>query len=265
MSMPKFPEINPPIKLEDSLSLILSSIAMEELGLSHIINAEGEKIQYVLGTLSNNIKDPCIKKVSVEDLLAVNKSVKSLLDSITQNQVILKGKMECALSAIEEKGIFITGPTGATGATGHTGAPGKSGCRNIALTSCYDQCWSSGKAFEWVNSDCSRSREMYISADRDRIILEPDGCYVLSFSMNICTSERCKERLHISIQTKEAGKKVEKFGYYAPIVTDSLFTVSAAGIFISTCKNHCGTELSFVLTSPENVKVKQATAHIMKI
>ena len=30
---------------------ILSSIAMEELGMSHILNAEGEKLQYILGTL----------------------------------------------------------------------------------------------------------------------------------------------------------------------------------------------------------------------
>ena len=36
---------------EDAVNQILSSIAMEELGLSHILNAEGEKLQYILGTL----------------------------------------------------------------------------------------------------------------------------------------------------------------------------------------------------------------------
>mgnify|MGYP001543905579 CR=1 FL=1 len=51
MSLPSFPVVNPPIEREDAVNQILSSIAMEELGLSHILNAEGEKLQYILGTL----------------------------------------------------------------------------------------------------------------------------------------------------------------------------------------------------------------------
>ena len=51
MSMPSFPNIDPPIQREDAVNQILSSIAMEELGLSHILNAEGEKLQYILGTI----------------------------------------------------------------------------------------------------------------------------------------------------------------------------------------------------------------------
>ena len=51
MSLPSFPVVEPPIKREDAVNQILSSIAMEELGLSHILNAEGEKLQYILGTL----------------------------------------------------------------------------------------------------------------------------------------------------------------------------------------------------------------------
>ena len=52
MSLPSFPVVNPPIEREDAVNQILSSIAMEELGLSHILNAEGEKLQYILGTLA---------------------------------------------------------------------------------------------------------------------------------------------------------------------------------------------------------------------
>mgnify|MGYP006922539632 CR=1 FL=1 len=51
MSMPTFPKIDPPLSREGSLNEIISSIAAEELSLSHILNAEGEKLQYVLGTL----------------------------------------------------------------------------------------------------------------------------------------------------------------------------------------------------------------------
>ena len=51
----------------------------EELALSHIINAEGEKLQYILGTLPGT--KPC---AGPQDVLAVNKSVSSLLDVVAQ-------------------------------------------------------------------------------------------------------------------------------------------------------------------------------------
>lgn len=48
MSMPELPKPNPDMTQEQALTMILSSIALEEVALSHIINAEGEKIQYIL-------------------------------------------------------------------------------------------------------------------------------------------------------------------------------------------------------------------------
>ncbi len=54
MSFPTIPDITPTININrsDVINLLLASIAFEELGLAHIINAEAEKIQYILGTLS---------------------------------------------------------------------------------------------------------------------------------------------------------------------------------------------------------------------
>ena len=134
MSLPSFPNIDPPIKREDAVNQILSSIAMEELGMSHILNAEGEKLQYVLGTL------PGLSGLAatVKDVLNANGSVKDLLETATQNQLLLKSKMQCALDTTPAQGpagptglTGPTGPAGPTGATGPTGSAGASGAAGV--------------------------------------------------------------------------------------------------------------------------------------
>jgi len=122
MSLPSFPNIDPPIKREDAVNQILSSIAMEELGMSHILNAEGEKLQYILGTLPG-LSGPA---ATVKDVLNANGSVKDLLETATQNQLLLKSKMQCALDTTPAQGP--AGPAGATGPTGPTGPEGPPMC-----------------------------------------------------------------------------------------------------------------------------------------
>ncbi|MCL2253795.1 MAG: Ig-like domain-containing protein [Lachnospiraceae bacterium] len=96
MSMPKFPE-NPDLNLEDSVVQIISSIAMEELALSHVLNAEGEKLQYVLGTLGSGNQPP--HPPTVTEILKVNESVKNMLSTVSMNQMFLLGKMSSAMDA----------------------------------------------------------------------------------------------------------------------------------------------------------------------
>jgi len=79
---------------EDALNQIISSIAMEELGLSHILNVEGEKIQYVLGTLEGSIPP---EVATIDDVLRVNNSVQKMLEVIFNHQLVLKEKMSKAL------------------------------------------------------------------------------------------------------------------------------------------------------------------------
>lgn len=62
---------------------IITSVALEQTGLSHIINAEGEKIQKVVATAQ-----------TTDDLLAVNKSVQMMLGAITRLEMVLQGKLE---------------------------------------------------------------------------------------------------------------------------------------------------------------------------
>ena len=93
MSMPAFAETT--IGREEALNQILASIAMEELALSHILNAEGEKIQHVLGTLTGQ----AVSDASIQDLLAIDDSVTTMLESVRATQTQLMEKMTAALAA----------------------------------------------------------------------------------------------------------------------------------------------------------------------
>ncbi|MFK4304506.1 hypothetical protein ABH892_004667 [Paenibacillus sp. RC254] len=116
MSFPNIPNVTPTINLtrDDAINLLLSSIAFEELGLSHIINAEGEKIQYVLGTIPGLTGGTA----TIADVLAVDQSVKSVLDTTVKKELLLQAKLESVLAA-----PTLAGPTGSTGPTGPAGGP----------------------------------------------------------------------------------------------------------------------------------------------
>lgn len=82
MSMPEIsPSNTSPCQ---AITDLLESIALQEAGLAHIINAEGEKIQAVL-------EMDC---VSVKDLLAVNQSVADTLVKVIKLEMILEFKLE---------------------------------------------------------------------------------------------------------------------------------------------------------------------------
>jgi hypothetical protein len=86
MSMPNIPDIKPEITLSrtEAINLLLTSIALEDIGLSHIINAEGEKIQRF-------IKDHCVE---LDDILKMNRSVELMLRNVIKNQMLLQFKLE---------------------------------------------------------------------------------------------------------------------------------------------------------------------------
>jgi len=89
--MPEFPKLDN-LTLEQSINSILASIAMEEAALSHILNAEGEKIQYVLANCADT-----------DDVIKTNESVKALVDSISDLQLTLKSKMRLALNSLPKE------------------------------------------------------------------------------------------------------------------------------------------------------------------
>ncbi len=95
MGMPNIPDITPEITIDrdDVINLLLASIALEELGLAHILNAEGEKIQAVTGNTD----------ASIEDLLEINRSVDRSLRNVIKKEMLLQFKLEDTIELIEKK------------------------------------------------------------------------------------------------------------------------------------------------------------------
>ncbi len=92
MSFPNIPDVTPKINLDrkDVINLTLASIAFEELGLAHIINAEGEKIQEGIDLAKTN-----------DDLKEINRSVEKTLRSVIKKEMLLQFKLEDTLEIPE--------------------------------------------------------------------------------------------------------------------------------------------------------------------
>ncbi|PIK31403.1 hypothetical protein CS954_09185 [Bacillus siamensis] len=87
MSLPNIPNITPDITLSkcETVNFLLSSVAMEEIGLSHILQAEADRIQTFLGASG----DP-----SLGELSAINRSTERLLRTVMKSQLLLQTKLE---------------------------------------------------------------------------------------------------------------------------------------------------------------------------
>ncbi|MEF9941127.1 MAG: hypothetical protein RSA90_03810 [Lachnospiraceae bacterium] len=70
------------VTLSQAVSDIIESVALEQTGLSHILNAEGEKIQ------------KAVQLGTVDEMLAVNKSVQNMVRTITRLEVVLESKLD---------------------------------------------------------------------------------------------------------------------------------------------------------------------------
>jgi hypothetical protein len=102
MSQAAFPNFTPAISLSisDTIPLLLGSIAVEELALAHVINAEAEKLQFVLGTLTPSGVSLSPPVVAISDLLNVNTSVRRTLKDVIKKEMLLEFKFENVLDLL---------------------------------------------------------------------------------------------------------------------------------------------------------------------
>lgn len=69
---------------EQVITDLIESIAMQERALSHILNAESEKMQTVIN----------MEEVSAQQLLQLNRSVEHMINTATRLETILQTKLE---------------------------------------------------------------------------------------------------------------------------------------------------------------------------
>lgn len=78
---------------------VISSVALEQTALSHILNAEGEKIQKIVQTAT-----------TAEEMLAVNRSVNGMVDSIARLEMLLQNKLNLFSDCLCEDCAAVTAP-----------------------------------------------------------------------------------------------------------------------------------------------------------
>ena len=78
------------ITREEAVGDIIESVALEEFALAHILNAESEKLMAAVNNSST----------TAEELMAINKSVKSTISAITRLEMLLQAKLDLFSSTI---------------------------------------------------------------------------------------------------------------------------------------------------------------------
>jgi hypothetical protein len=69
---------------EQAITDIISSVALQEAALAHILNAEGEKMQAIIA----------MPDVTPDQLLDLNRSVSQMVSAITRLEMTLQSKLE---------------------------------------------------------------------------------------------------------------------------------------------------------------------------
>lgn len=130
MSFPNIPDINPyiNIKLEDAINLLLTSIAMEEISLSKLMDAETSKILCLLDYCKHHDckHDDCDhdncdhKDCLLYNTIAINKSVDGTIKNIIKLQMLLQFKLDNIKEILPCTSSTTTTSTSTSTSTTHT-------------------------------------------------------------------------------------------------------------------------------------------------
>lgn len=264
MSMPSFPPCGANMTKDEALTMIIASIAMEELALSHIVNAEGEKLQYILGTLPGGNKT-C---ASTQEVLEVNQSVNKLLDTVMQSQMLLKGKLERALESGSHEPP-LPGPC-CPCRPAHRPPQGEPCCKKgaILLTGqCAGGCWEDGTLIYWKCQAHSGSSIRWDAKSPALVSLDPARAYGLQYTANVrkpCT-QGDTGAVFVRLTPHDAFSGAMPFYFSTKSLECSPLTLHCSAVlFPKACPPPCA-NLSLLLEHKGGLFVDQASLSIVEI
>ncbi|WP_166246065.1 hypothetical protein [Paenibacillus turpanensis] len=97
MSMPKYPEERKMRSYQEIVKDILESVALEELAIAHLINAEAEKIQAFTGHYGGFPTAPSNKQIN-----EFQTQVARILEALAEKQKILVRTIELSKELLED-------------------------------------------------------------------------------------------------------------------------------------------------------------------
>ncbi len=263
MSHPNFPPIDPTLTHGEALSVLLTTIALEELGLSHLLNAEGEKIQFIPGTFADCGDDcPC-----AQDVQRSNQSVRELLASAIQYQLLLKGKRDNVLQYIElPPSPPPPCPPKPNRLPKPQPVPASAQRRCEATFSTPQRCHiRPGAYMNWeARTPGGASPARRSPGDCTAILLEPGSPLELSFHASI----RCAHggALSVVVLLEYGGRSCEAFSYHAPFVPRNMSVpLSFNGPLLPAHINGESARVRVVIRAHETVCIERAQLVIRRL
>ncbi|TYQ16891.1 UNVERIFIED_CONTAM: hypothetical protein Cloal_3467 [Acetivibrio alkalicellulosi] len=103
MTFPSIPDINPDIGItfEDAVNLLLASIALEEISLSELINAEIKKTLFIL----DHFKDT---DSLLRDAMDLNRSVNQTIKNVIKLRMLLQFKLDSIIEMLPKTNLATT-------------------------------------------------------------------------------------------------------------------------------------------------------------
>lgn len=275
MSMPSFPPNGADLTRDEALTMIIASIAMEELALSHILNAEGEKLQYILGTLPG--PSPC---ACPQDVLAVNKSVTALVEAVTQNQILLKNKLAQVLE-------FCPPPPPPPPVCKPEPAPCRPG---PCAPPCFPQCplprptayqvlsckksavqltgqrermlWNPDCRLPWKLRSCSGKNIFWDARVPTQFQLNPGKPYAVQYTLNVCATQPVEGEILLRQSPCSVFTEPMSLRFSAGSSQQTLHHVS---VLHPRMNYDCGTMLSLVLDAGTPLYVERAVMDVVEL
>ena len=285
MSMPSFPHGGANMTREEALTMIIASIAMEELALSHILNAEGEKLQYILGTLPG--ASPC---ACSQDVLAVNKSVTALVEAVTQNQMLLKNKLDHVLAfcPLPPSPPHKPTPEPCPPACPPAPAPcppcsppcigpfpGPAPCRTppcekstLQLTGHREKAlWTPDSRLSWRQRSCSGKDICWDRNAPAQIQLNPGKTYVVQYTLNVCAASAAEGTGAILLRQSPCGvfADVPPLCFSLERLAHGPQTLQHVSVLHPRTGSGCAVDLSLVLDSKSALCVERAIMDLVEL